>query len=337
IAAVRAAMGTPDQSVRAFPEAIRVVTRRNHARWVKPLYQRYWPEALEGKTARKLGFLAMDLYATAPYTVLFSSPNPPFLVGALRSFGTMLGFEPPALSRWAGRSVALLSRTLSDDTHRRIVQIAAFIAAVDHVFDHCMDGAPGVERGQRMRGVLDGSWTAPDGMKDAGAFRFLRALFVEMSAGMSAEDQQVYDVGVQRLHEYVDAEVKAMTGVPDPSGCCWRMAGVLGTIEGLFSPVWKYAGPQAREWMYSCSLFVQVMDDYLDWEKDALDIRPTPIITGFWTVETVKETFDKTLDGVVALAKASGTDDDSYLKFVKETYRMMAIEVADAMSGGGAA
>ena len=51
----------------------------------------------------------------------------------------------------------------------------------------------------------------------------------------------------------------------------------------------------------------------------------------------MRETWQKTLDGVVELAKASGVDDDSYLAFVRETYRMMAIEVADAMSGGGAA
>ena len=111
---------------------------------------------------------------------------------------------------------------------------------------------------------------------------------------------------------------------------------MLGTIDGLFSPVWQYAGPQARDWMYSVSLFVQVMDDWLDADKDALDIRPTPVLTGFWTLETVRETWQKTLDGIVDLAKASGVDDESYLTFVRDTYKMMAIEVADAMTGGGA-
>ena len=337
IAALKELMGTVDPGLRAFPEAIRTLTFKHHDRWVKPLYEAHWPDALAGNTARKLRFLTCNLYATSPYTVLFSSPQPPFVVGAARSLGTALGLEPRALSSWAGSGVKLAAPFISQDVHRRIVQIAAFIAAVDHVFDHCMDGVDGAERGQRMRGVLDGSWVATDDVKHAGAFRFLRALFVAMSAGMSGDDQRVYELGVKRLHEYIDSEVKALTGVPDPSGCCWRMGGVLGTIDGLFSPVWRYAGDQARDWMYSVSLFVQVMDDWIDLEKDARDIRPTPVITGFWTIETVRETWQKTLDGIVDLCKASGADDESYLTFVRETYRMMAIEVADAMSGGGAA
>ncbi len=337
IAALKELMGEPVAAVRAFPEAIRTITFKNHDRWVKPLYEKHWPEALEGRVDRKLRFLTCNLYATAPYTVLFSSPKPPFAVGALRWAGTALGLLPPTLASWAGVGVKLAGKLLDEDTHRRIVQIAAFIAAVDHVFDHCMGVLDGPSRGQRMRGVLDGSWTPEDGDENAGAFRFLRALFVEMGEGIEGEDKRVYDRAVRRLHEYVDSEVKAMTGVSDPSGCCWRMAGVLGTIDGLFFPVWRFAGDAAREWMVSVSLFVQVMDDWIDLEKDAADIRPTPILTGFWTLETVKETWDKTLDGITALARASGVDDESYLSFVRDTYKNMAIEVADAMSGGGAA
>ena len=337
VAALREIMGAPDTSVRALPDAIRTITFANHDRWVKPLFEQHWPEALSGSTVKKLRFLTCNLYATAPYTVLFSAPRPPVMLRALRFVGTSLGLLPATLSGWAGVGVKLAAPFIADDTHRRIVQIASFIACVDHVFDHCMDGAPGAERGRRMRGVLDGSWVPDDTTPHAGAFRFLRALFVAMSAGIEGEDKKVYDVAVARLFDYVDSEVKAMTGVADPSGCCWRMAGVLGTIDGLFFPVWPYSGQQAREWMYSCSLFVQVMDDWVDLEKDAQDIRPTPVITGFWTLETVKSTWEKTLAGVVDLARASGVDDDSYLTFVRETYRMMAIEVMEAMCKGSAA
>jgi hypothetical protein len=337
IEALRAIMGPYETSLRAFPEAIRKITFKTHDRFVLPLYETHWPEALKGRTAWKLRFLTCNLYATAPYTVLFSSPKPPLLLRWMRSIGTAIGLEPKSLAWIGGLGVRIASAFFGDTLQRRIVQIAAFIAAVDHVFDHCMDGASGAERGRRMRGIVDGSWMPDESTPNAGAFRFLRALYVEMGEGFGGEDKKVYDVAVARLHDYIESEVKALTGVPDPSGLCWRMAGVLGTIDGLFSPVWRFAGDRARDWMYSCSLFVQVMDDYLDWEKDAADIRPTPILTGFWTLDTVKETWTKTLDGVVDLAKQSGVDDESYLQFVRESYRMMAIEVADAMSGGGAA
>ena len=338
--ALRDIMGAHDAALQVFPDAIRKLTFANHDRWVKPLYEKHWPDALANgsRTARKLRFLTCNLYATAPYTVLFSSPRPPTLVKLARSIGIGLGFRTPTLAKLAGASVAWAARLLDDDTHRRIVQIAAFIAAVDHVLDHCMDGVPAAERGRRMRGVLDGSYAPADDVAHAGAFRFLRALYVEMGAGIVGdEDKRVYKIAEDRLQDYVESEVKAMTGVPDPSGCCWRMAGVLGTIDGLVFPVWRFSGEQARDWMYSVSLFVQVMDDWLDAEKDANDIRPTPILSGFWTIETVKETWQKTLDGVVGLARSSGVEDDAWLELVRETYRLMAIEVADAMGGGGAA
>jgi hypothetical protein len=330
-------MGKADPALQVFPDAIRKLTFATHDRYVKPLYDKHWPDALTGKTHRKLRFLTCNLYATAPYTVLFSSPRPPLLVKAARAVGIGLGFRTSTLAKMAAISVQWAARLLDDDTHRRIVQIAAFIAAVDHVLDHCMGGLAAAERGKRMRGVLDGSFIPDISEPNSGAFRFLRALYVEMGSGIRGDDAKIYKIAEDRLQDYVESEVKAMTGVPDPSGCCWRMAGVLGTIDGLVFPVWRFSGEQAREWMYSVSLFVQVMDDWLDAEKDASDIRPTPILTGFWTIETVKETWHKTLDGVVGLAKSSGIDDEAWLELVRETYRLMALEVADAMSGGGAA
>jgi hypothetical protein len=339
VRALRDVMGAADGALQVFPDAIRALTFKNHDRWVTPLYEAHWPDALAGRTAKKLRFLTCNLYATAPYTVLLSSPRPPFVVRAGRALGAALGLRTHTLARVAAASIGVAARLLDDTTHRRIVQIAAFIAAVDHVLDHCMGGLGPAERGKRMRAVLDGSLdlAVAEGDPHAGAFRFLRALYVEMSAGIEGEDARVYRIAQDRLQDYVESEVRAMTGVPDPSGCCWRMAGVLGTIDGLVFPVWRFAGERAREWMYSVSLFVQVMDDWLDAEKDAGDIRPTPILTGFWTIETVRETWQRTLDGIVELAKDSGVTDDAWLELVRETYRLMAIEVADAMSGGGAA
>jgi hypothetical protein len=343
IEALRVIMGAVDPEVRPLPEAIRALTFKTHDRWVKPLYEQHWPEALSGSVAKKLRFLTCNLYATAPYTVLFSSPKPPLIVRVMRGVGVGLGMEKASLASWAAVAVKLVTSLIDDTTHRRIVQIAAFIAAVDHVLDHNMTGVPAEERGRRMRGVLDGSWTPPDDMPHAGAFRFLRALFVAMSSGIDGEDKKVWDVALVRLQEYFEAEVKAMTGVPDPSGCCWRMPGVLGTIDGLFFPVWRFAtttdplNNRARDWMYSVSLFVQVMDDWIDLEKDAADIRPTPVLTGFWTLETVKETWDQTTKGLVDLARESGGDDENWLTFVEETYRLMALEVMEAMCKGSAA
>lgn len=334
---LRALMGEKDHSIAAFPQAIRSITFKDHDRWVKPLYERHWPDALAGRTDRKLRFLTCNLYATAPYTVLFSSPHPPLSVRALRGLGVGLGLTPSSLAALAGLAVRFSAALLDDDTRRRIVQIASFIAAVDHVFDHCMEGVAGEERGRRMRALIDGGWQPDDTVAHAGAFRFLRALYLDMGAGIEGEDARVYAIATARLREFFDAEAKAMTGVRDPTGLEWRMPGVLGTIEGLVFPVWRFSGEQARTWMYGVSLFVQVMDDWIDLDKDLTELRPTPMTTGFWGERALEETWQATVEGIVALAKHSGVDDERYLTFVRETYRFMAIEVAEAMGGGGAA
>jgi hypothetical protein len=336
-AVVRRIMGRGDPDLGAFPAAVRRVVFDRHARYVQPLIERHWPECLAERAGRKLRFLTCNLYATAPYTVLFSAPEPPFPVGPARVVGAALGLSTTSLSRLAGRAVGWTAALLPEITERRILLFAGFIATIDHVYDHCFDAVAPVERGRRMRGLLDGTWAPDATTPHAGAFRLVRALHDEMQAGITNDDdQRELDRALSRLRDYVDAEVKAMTGVPDPSGCSWRMPGVLGTIDGLVFPVWRYAGEQARQWMYDVSLFVQVLDDFLDVEKDSRDIRPTPMLTGYWTEETLERIWNKTLDGIVALARASGVTDENWLAFVRETYRMMALETAEAMGAGTA-
>jgi len=337
VAAVRRCMGAPEPTLQPFPEAVRRVVFGKHARHVQPLIEKHWPASLDERAGKKLRFLTCQLYATSPYTVLFSSPHPPWPVAVTRAIGSGLGLAPASLSSLAGATVHIVSALLPEQTEKRILQLAAFIATIDHVYDHCFDAVDPVERGRRMRGLLDGTWAPDETTPHAGAFRLVRALHDEMSANIDdADDRRQFDRVIERVREYIDAEVKAMTGVPDPSGCAWRMPGVLGTIDGLIFPVWRFAGEKARQWMYDVSLFVQVLDDFLDAEKDAHDIRPTPILSGHWDESTLAAIWQKTLDGIVDLAKDSGVHDESWLLFVQETYRMMALEVAEAMGVGPA-
>jgi hypothetical protein len=80
-----------------------------------------------------------------------------------------------------------------------------------------------------------------------------------------------------------------MLGEPDPRGLGHRLAGVEGTIDGLLFPV-ADGGEGPRRWMYDVSLFVQIMDDWLDAEADAALDRSTPVVTGEWTFADVEAT-----------------------------------------------
>lgn len=337
VAIVRATLGSVDTSLKPFPDGIRRVVFERHDRFVRPLIEQHWPESLQQRAGQKLRFLTCNLYATAPYTVLFSSPNPPWPVALSRVVGGSLRLGPSVLSGLAGLTARAVARLLPEDTERRILVTAAFIATIDHVYDHCLDEIAPAERGRRMHGLLNGTWSPDETTPYAGAFRLVRALHLAMSEGVVDEEDRVQlQRALTSLHEYIDAEVNAMTGVPDPAARAWRMAGVRGTIDGLIFPVWRFCGEKARQWMYDVSLFVQVLDDFLDAEKDASEIRPTPVLSGVWDEGTLREVWQRTVDGILELAKDSGIVDANWQHLVTETYRMMAIETAEAMGAGPA-
>ena len=342
ISALRELLGRPNEDVRPFVDAIREVVFAGYARHVVPLIHAHWPQALDARSpdaaaGTKLKFLACNLYASAPYTVLFCSERRPWMIGCAVSLGGFLGLTPSALSSTGAVAMKLLGRFCAQGEQRRIVLIAAFIATIDHAFDHCLEGVPPHERERRMKGLLDGTWLPDEGAAHAGPFRLTRALQTAMAEGIEGEDKRVFEAALARVVEWVESEVKSMTGIVDPAGLCWRTAGVEGTIDGLVFPVHRYAGPGARAWMYGVSLFVQIMDDWIDAEKDRRDIRPTPVLTGRWTLTSIVTSWDETVAGIEKLARESGLVHDGYRVFVRDSYQLMIHEVMEAMCRGTAA
>ena len=89
--------------------------------------------------------------------------------------------------------------------------------------------------------------------------------------------------------------------------------------------------------MYDVSLFVQMLDDWIDEEKDRKEARATPVLSGTWTLATVREQFVATLNGLEGLAERSGFGSAAFVDFAREAYRLMAHEVMQAMVKGTAA
>ena len=233
----------------------------------------------------------------------------------------------------------LLGRFSLPTEHRRIIFISAFIAAIDHAFDHCMGGIEPAQRERRIKGLLAGTWDPaqePE-LERRAPLALTRALQVAMAEGIEGEDKVVFEAALARVIEWVESEVKGMTGVPDPRGLGHRLAGVEGTIDGLIFPVHRYAGEQARQWMYAVSMYTQMIDDWIDYADDARDVRTTPVITGAWTFETIEDKWRETVAGIEALARDGGAKGDRYVGFVRDAYVSMMNEVMEAMIVGLAA
>jgi len=339
IGRLKRAVGASNPAVQPFTDAIRAVVFENYDRYVMPLVRAHWPELASDPFGKKLRFLACNLYASAPYTVLFCSRRRPFAISAAVRAGDGLRLPTRALSFAGSAAVRLVGRFSLETEHRRIILISAFIAAIDHAFDHCMEGIEPHERERRIKGLLAGTWS-PDSEPDPKKrlpLALTRALQLAMADGITGEDLVVFEAALARVVEWCESEVKGMTGVPDPRGLGHRLAGVEGTIDGLIFPVHRYAGEDARQWMYGVSMVTQMLDDWIDYADDSRDIRTTPVITGTWTFEVVEAKWRETIAGIEGLARDNGARSERYVSFIRDAYVSMMNEVMDAMINGIAA
>jgi len=326
VAALRSLMGRADPSVRHFALGVRATAHRHFDRHVVPLVRAHWPAVFGTAFYEKLRIGACDLYASGPYTALFCAPRRPLLVRAVTDAGNHLPLPLPALSLLGRGAMELVGRFAFADQHRRIALVSAFIVVVDHVLDHCMTDPP-ERRGPRLEGVIAGTVRG-----DTPELALVRALAVAMGDGLDVADRAAFEAAMERVTGWIRAEVRAMRGEPDPRGLGHRLAGVEGTIDGLLFPVIRYAGEGARQWMYDVSMFVQLMDDWIDVEADARSDRSTPMVTGEWTFDDVAAGWRRSVEGMEALARAAGLTSPRYVRFAREAYVLMMYDVMEAMA-----
>jgi hypothetical protein len=248
------------------------------------------------------------------------------LVRAVTDVGNLLPLPLSIMALFARGAMELMARFAYADQHRRIALVAAFIVVVDHAFDHCMSEAP-EHRGERLEGIIAGSIVA-----DSPVLALVRALAVAMGDGLDGADRVAFEAAMERVTGWIRAEVRAMRGEPDPQGLGHRLAGVEGTIDGLLFPVARFAGEGARAWMVEVSMFVQLMDDWIDVDADARSDRSTPMVTGQWTFDDVAHAWHRSVVGIEDLVRAAGIRSPRYVRFAREAYVLMMHDVLEAMA-----
>jgi hypothetical protein len=321
-------MGEPNRSVVQMTVGIRRNTARHYDRFVMPLIRTHWPQVLSQPFGTKLRLAACDLYASAPYTVLFCAPNRPWAIKLVTDLANRLDLPFPVLGYGSRAAMEVLGRVALASEHRRIILVAAFIATIDHALDHCMTDPP-VERGRKLRGLLEGTYEP-----ETPELKLTRSLQVAMADRLASWERGPFEGAMTKLKAWIDSEVAGMTGIVDPSGLGHRVAGVEGTIDGLLFPVYRYAGEPARRWMYDVSMFIQMMDDYLDLEKDIEEGRTTPVRSGQWAFDGIASLWGQTVTGIEALTRAGGLTAPHYVRFVRQAYVLMMCEVLEGMASG---
>jgi hypothetical protein len=322
---LRGLMGRPDADTRPLARAIRKVAHASFDRHVVPLVELHWPDLRQDRFYEKLRIGACDLYASGPYTALFCDPRRPLLLRAVTGLASRLALPPRALGVLAEGALEVLGRAAFQDEHRRIALVAAFVMVVDHAFDHSLQH-PAEVRAELLRRVLRGEREprVPE-------LALTGALLDALHEGLDARRALDLSRALEKVDAWLSAEVAATCGLADPLGLGHRLPGVEGTIDGLLFPVARYVGPETRRWMVSVSMYVQLMDDWLDVELDAASDRPSPMTTGAWSFADVERGWRESVEGLEALLTGAGLDGPSYVAFVRGAYVTMMTDVMEAM------
>ncbi len=327
VARMRALVGDADPSVRDLTVGLRALTHRSFDRWVLPLIRTHWPAVENEPFGLKLRLGSCNLYGAAPYTVLLCAPQRPLFFQLVSALGNALPLPPRQLARLGELAVGVLGKLPAyEPVHRRIILVAAFVATIDHCFDHLMDEPP-VERGRRVKQLIDGHW-----QPRRPYLRLARALRDEMGADLAISEREPYAVAMKTLHVWVDSEVSSLLGQDDPTGLGHRLAGIEGVIDGLLVPVKHYTGESARRWMIDVSLFVQMLDDWIDLEGDLEEGVCTPVAQGHWSHDEIATAWRRTLTGLEELALGAGLTSPRYIGLLRESYILMLREVVEGMA-----
>ncbi len=327
VALMRELVGDATPEARPLISGLRELTHHSFDRWVMPLVNAHWPGVLTEPFGLKLRLGSCNLYAAAPYTVLLCAPDRPLFFRVLSGLGNGLPLPAATLANLAGMATKLLAWAPGyQPIHRRIILIAAFITTIDHCFDHLMTEPP-PERGRLIKRLIDGHWrpTRP-------WLRLARALRDEMCRDLAVPERQPFADAMRTLHLWVDSEVASLEGAEDPTGLGHRLAGVQGAIDGLLVPVKRFADHRARAWMIDVSLFVQMLDDWIDLEGDLKAGLRTPVAQGHWTYEEIARAWHRTVVGLDRLAHSAGLESPRYVGLLRGAYTLMLRDVVDGMA-----
>ncbi len=327
--AVRAIIGHPDARFAGLPVALRGETRRYWKRYVEPLISEHWPEVRGTPFYRKFQIGAQNVYAPAPYTVVVVSKQRPRVLRAFNALCRALRVPNGVIVAGMRFMLPLFAWLLLGRENRRIVQMAAFIALVDEAFDNHLDGVAPAARGELLRRILRGDAPPPNA-----PFALVRALRVALEEGCSDEEKQELARAMEGCVAWGEAEVRNMLGHEDPDGLCHRKVGILTGIDGLAWTVRRHMGAEEHQWMYEVSEFIQMLDDWVDLEKDAREGLTTPAHTGAWTLETIRAAFEQTSDTVARIVEENGESYPRYQALARESYRYQVADLLSLMLNG---
>jgi len=329
--AIEAIIGLPsdDPLLRGLPDAVRRETSRYWDEFVEPLITEHWPEVRDTKFYAKFKIGAQKVYAPAPYTVVVLSKKRPLTVRLMNHMTRWLRLPASFILRGLSRLLPWYTSKRMAKENRRILLMAAFIALVDEAFDSHLDDVPLDERGPLLQGILDGDVEPP-----TKSFALVQAFRNALDEGTTEEESRELKAAMDGCVAWGEAEIRRFRGEPDDEGLCHRGVGIRTGIDGLAWTVRDYITQSEWNWMYDVSHFIQLLDDWIDLEKDLEEGVRTPVAEGNWTLDDVKEHFDRTIARIGDIAEENGETYPAYVQMARDSYRFQVQDLLQNMIHG---
>jgi hypothetical protein len=322
-------IGHPDPNDAGLPLAIRRETERGWTRWIEPLISEHWPEVRDTPFYPKFKIGAQQVYAPAPYTVVLTCAARPWPVRVALAACRALRIPPAGLTNLVRVFLPLICRVFLRVENRRIALMGAFIALADEAFDHHLEDVPLEERPQVLRAVLERRDEGPNP-----PFRLLRAIVDHCFAGCSTDEAEELRRALEGCARWGESEVRRLQGEEDPAGLAHRMTGIVTGIDGIAWTVRRWITRAEWDWMYGVSEFIQILDDYVDAEKDLREGTHTPIHDGTWTLQTVSDHFDQTTRVIGDVVASNGETHPPYVRLAQDAYRHQVQDLLQNMVSG---
>jgi hypothetical protein len=256
---------------------------------------------------------AAIMYARGCYSMVVLGRRAPLRLRALVRVSGHLPLSANVAARMGSLTFGALSFLLPKRVHRRIVLVGVLMVMLDEIVDDY------AQKGRATERVFE----------DA----VMRVLVRALREGESEWQRDYWNsVMLPAMTRFVREEQRAVAGQMDVERMGYRGAGIDAGIKSMWYAVGTYIGlgnptdssdranwNLAQRWMAEGALLVQMMDDWVDRDKDAL-VRPTPVTLGQWTMKDIEAKYRATGDELAGVLREQGIDSHALQSVVRALY-----------------
>ena len=274
-------------SVASFRRVLTAEVVRLFDQGVLPPVRSVWPDVDDAAFLPKWrgGF---ELYCSLALSSIVCSARRPIAISVASRVFRALGVSEEGIAAVGLRVVPLVFRALERKACQRAALVSAWILVLDEALDEGLGNVPLPRRPAVLAATMRGA--LPDDASPE--LRAVHVLGAAIRASVRGADDAAH---LARVVDDVEAwalgEVKNLLGEPDPHGVSHRTIGITASMDLLGWAVSSYAAGVEHQFLYRVAELGQMVDDWLDLDKDHGQGRVTPATAGVWNAETMASSY----------------------------------------------